>query len=223
MTMSELESLSPGPRLVDRVKARLRAAILEGRLASGASLSVPALARQLGVSRSPVREALVHLLAEGLAVESSRRGISVAAKTAQELGELQELAAHLELCALSRLARHGAGQPLLDRLARLCEAQRAALRSSDEAQWLRLNNEFHRLIVARCGNGTVAAQFNWAVNQLRLARADPGRQEDPTVATVEHERLVDALRSTDVAAVEGVGRLHYRAVAETQEKKQIPQ
>jgi DNA-binding GntR family transcriptional regulator len=208
MATAGLEALSPGSRLVDRVKARLRTAILEGRFAPGTGLSVPELAKQLGVSRSPVREALVHLLAEGLAVESSRRGISVAERTPQDLSELEELAAQLELGALERLARHGADPNLLDRLERLCAAQHGAIRSGDEALWFRLNNEFHRLIIARCGNGILAAQFNLVANQLRLARADMRRREIPSAGTADHERLVAALRSADAEGVQTVGRAH---------------
>src|SRR5579871_2931889 len=137
MPATALDSLSPGSRLVDRVKARLRSAILEGRLVPGEALSVPELARHLGVSRSPVREALVHLLAEGLAIETTRRGISVAARDDSQVAELRELSALFDVAAASRLARHGADEPLLERLERSCAAQRDAIRRGDDALWAR--------------------------------------------------------------------------------------
>ena len=208
MSLPRFDTLSPASRLVDRVKARLRTAIFEGRLAPGSSLSVPELSRQLGVSRSPVREALIHLLAEGLAVETSRRGISVAQKSAEEIAELRELVAWLEVCAVARVARAGPESSLIERLEHSCAAQQAALAAGDASHWGRLNLEFHRLLVARCGSGTLTAQYNLAVNQLRAARADVREAEQPSRGTPEHERLVAALRARDAAAAEAVARLH---------------
>jgi DNA-binding GntR family transcriptional regulator len=208
MAFPSLDPLSPGTRLVDRVKARLKTAIVEGRLGPGEPLSVPELARQLGLSRSPVREALIHLLAEGLVVESSRRGVAVAERGEEEVAELRELAAWLELSAVARLARGPADPVLLDRLARSCAAQRRAIQEGDEVRWASLNSEYHRLLVARCGSATLAAQFNLTLNQLRTAGADLRRTEVPARATAEHEALLDALRRGDRGAAEAVARAH---------------
>lgn len=67
-------TLAESPRLADEVYERLRRSILEGGLGAGARLSVPGLASRLGVSRSPVREAVLRLVNEGLAQESPRKG-----------------------------------------------------------------------------------------------------------------------------------------------------
>uniref|UniRef100_UPI00286E338F GntR family transcriptional regulator n=1 Tax=Deinococcus sp. TaxID=47478 RepID=UPI00286E338F len=64
----------PSVRVVDQVRQSLRNAIMNGELPPGTRLSVPDLARRLNVSRSPVREAVLQLVSEGLAVEHSRRG-----------------------------------------------------------------------------------------------------------------------------------------------------
>ena len=61
----------PSVRVVDQVRESLRSAIMTGELPPGTRLSVPELARRLNVSRSPVREAVLHLVSQGLAVEHS--------------------------------------------------------------------------------------------------------------------------------------------------------
>src|SRR5258705_13311379 len=77
--MSDLPQLAPATRIVDAVQDTLRDAIFGGELRAGEPLSVPELARRLNVSRSPVREAVLGLVAQGLAVERPRRGVVGAA------------------------------------------------------------------------------------------------------------------------------------------------
>ena len=89
--MSALPALKPSERIVDSVHAALRAAILDGSLAPGQALSVPELSRQLDVSRSPVREAVLALVADGLAVEQPRRGAAVAEIAAADMLEIHEV------------------------------------------------------------------------------------------------------------------------------------
>ena len=112
------------------------------------------------------------------------------------------------VCAAVRTARHEANAAVIDRLERSCAAQREALRTGVEVQSSRLNNEFHRLTVARCGNGTLTAHFSHVVNQLRTAQVDPRGLEVPSAATGEHQKLVVALRDRDVAAAETAAKLH---------------
>src|SRR5688572_2944480 len=82
--------------LTDRVHDTLRSAILEGRLGAGAHLSVPALATQLGVSRSPVRDALFRLEGDGLVRTVPHRGAVVRGAGAEDIRELFELREALE-------------------------------------------------------------------------------------------------------------------------------
>ncbi|MFD1730499.1 GntR family transcriptional regulator [Deinococcus malanensis] len=91
-------------RVVDLVRDSLRQAILTGDLTPGTRLSVPELARQLQVSRSPVREAVLLLVGEGLAVEHSRRGVEVAQLSLADLLELYELRAATDSLAAALAA-----------------------------------------------------------------------------------------------------------------------
>lgn len=75
MAVSSLPVVSPTTHIVDTVQGALRDAIFRGSLRGGEPLSVPELSRKLKVSRSPVREAVLGLVAEGLAVEQPRKGV----------------------------------------------------------------------------------------------------------------------------------------------------
>src|SRR6478609_5245849 len=94
--MTELAALAPSGRIVDAVQESLRQAIFAGALRAGEALSVPELARRLNVSRSPVREAVLGLVAQGLAVEQPRRGVVVATIAADDLVAIHEVREFLE-------------------------------------------------------------------------------------------------------------------------------
>src|ERR687884_94343 len=82
----------------------IREAIVDGRLAPGARLKEEELARELGISRTPIREALLILQAEGLVDAAPNRGATVRAHTAQDLDDLYQLRALLEGFAARRAA-----------------------------------------------------------------------------------------------------------------------
>ena len=88
--------MSPAIRIVDAVQDMLREAIFGGTLRAGEALSVPELARRLNVSRSPVREAVLGLVAQGLAVEQPRHGVVVATISADDLVAIHEVREFLE-------------------------------------------------------------------------------------------------------------------------------
>ncbi|KAB2920726.1 MAG: GntR family transcriptional regulator [Hyphomicrobiaceae bacterium] len=84
-----LPQLDASVRIVDRVHATLHEAILAGSLEPGSQLSVPELSRRLNVSRSPVREAVLQLVADGLAVEQPRKGVVVSTIDHEDIAEIQ--------------------------------------------------------------------------------------------------------------------------------------
>src|SRR3982750_1808061 len=106
--MTELPLLDASARIVDTVQGALRQAIFQGTLRAGEPLSVPKLARRLNVSRSPVREAVLGLVAQGLAVEQPRRGVVVATVNPADLLAIHEIRVFVEACA-ARLAAQRIG------------------------------------------------------------------------------------------------------------------
>jgi DNA-binding GntR family transcriptional regulator len=118
----------------DLVVGRLRSDIVSGRLAPGEPLRQDEIARSFGVSHVPVREAFLRLQAERLVEIRPRRGAIVAALSAAELEELNEMRAALECCAL-RIAIPKAAQAL-DRI------------DHQPERWAELNMAFHTLLYA---------------------------------------------------------------------------
>ena len=98
--------VEPGRSLTAQVHERLRAEILGGTIAPGAHLSVPSIARRLGVSRTPVREALFRLEQDGLVRSLPHRGVVVLTPDPADLRELFEVREALEGMAARVAASH---------------------------------------------------------------------------------------------------------------------
>src|SRR3954454_21776569 len=136
--MTELPLLDASARIVDTDRVALRQAIFQGTLRAGEPLSVPELARRLNVSRSPVREAVLGLVAQGLAVEQPRRGVVVATVKAADLLAIHEIRVFLEACA-ARLAAQRIAAEQIKALRAMLREQEAAVKSTDAAGYFRTN------------------------------------------------------------------------------------
>lgn len=195
------------------VREQLRSAILAGELAPGTRLSVPELARQLQVSRSPVREAVLLLVGEGLAVEHSRRGVEVVRLDVAGLLELYDLRAAVESLA-ARLAAERMGGTDLAALRGVLDAQGAAA-VGDARSFRELDARFHQIIVQTCGNTRLARHAELLAREMRLA--GPLLLNTPAHLRLSHEehRTVEhALRQRDGPAAEAAMRGHLTRVAQ---------
>lgn len=134
------------------VIVRLREMILQGELQPGERMPEAELATRLGVSRTPVRQALPALAQEGLLVPAGKRGYSVRAFTMQHSLEALKLRSVLEGVAARTVAERGASPDTLAQL-KSCLAEGDALfnerrmRDNDEVLYAQMNQRFHRLIV----------------------------------------------------------------------------
>src|SRR6218665_2733455 len=104
MTDDQLKPLARTEALTEKVADSLRDAILSGALAPGAHLSVPEIARQLGVSRTPAREGLIVLEREGLVEPRASAGMAVITGGASEILELLDIREGLEIMTVRRAA-----------------------------------------------------------------------------------------------------------------------
>lgn len=134
---------------------RLKEMILSEELAPGARVTEAGLAEKLGISRTPVRNVLPRLAAEGFLKPAGRRGFAVAAFSEKEIWEALELRSVLEGWAARQLAEHGANETVLAELeACLAEGDRLFEKryvdSDDEQQYGLMNERFHRIIVDAC-------------------------------------------------------------------------
>ncbi|WP_027894255.1 GntR family transcriptional regulator [Calidithermus chliarophilus] len=200
--------LPPNERVVDTVRETLREAILEGRLAPGQKLSVPELARQMGVSRSPVREAILQLVGEGLAVERTRRGVVVANLSARDLGEIYEVREVLEALAV-RLAAQRARPEQLRAMRDVLERQRQAVESRDPQLYSQTNQQLHTLISQSSGNPRLQRILALLFGEMQLAFRTLSNNPAHTMrGHQEHRRIVEALEARDSGAAEAAMRRH---------------
>ncbi|HMF76814.1 MAG TPA: GntR family transcriptional regulator [Bryobacteraceae bacterium] len=165
--MLNLTPLRPTDRIVDSVHLALRAAILDGSLKPGQALSVPEFSRQLDVSRSPVREAVLGLVSEGLAIEQPRRGVAVAEIEPADLLEIHEVREGIEAQA-ARLCAARAGAGILQQLAGVLRKQKAVVQRNDAEGWFQTNADFHRLIAKGAQNRRLSEIILTLEPQMRL-------------------------------------------------------
>lgn len=201
-------TLSVGNALAEQAYDVLREAVTAQQIPAGTSLSVPEIARRLGISRSPVREAIARLVADGLAVAEPRRGAVVANITRDELVEIYDLREVLEGLAC-RLAATRLSDEELAELEELLDAHRKAVRDGDVAGHMSLDQAFHAAVRGATGNSRLVDGLDRLQGQIRLAmdatHRPAGAMEQ---ALSEHEAIVEALRARDAVRAEQVGRRH---------------
>jgi len=213
--MSVLPVLKPAERIVDSVHAALRAAILDGALAPGQPLSVPELSRQLDVSRSPVREAVLALVSDGLAVEQPRRGVIVAAVEPADLLEIHEVREGVEAQA-ARLCAERANDAVLHRLAEVLERQHGVVERDDANGWFATNADFHRLVAEGAGNRRLSQVVLALEGQMRLGlRQVSSDREQRRRGLAEHRAVLDAIAAREPEPAEWLMREHIRRTKET--------
>jgi DNA-binding GntR family transcriptional regulator len=206
--MSDLPQMTTSARIVDAVQDTLRDAIFGGTLRAGEALSVPELARRLNVSRSPVREAVLALVAQGLAVEQPRRGVVVATIAEHDLVAIHEVREFLEAGA-ARLAAARIDEAGVERLRRILAEQKRAVTDKDAAGYFRTNSRLHGAIAAAAGNPRLEHILRTLENQMRIALNRVANDEHHIRAGyAEHRRVVDAIAKRDEAAAEEAMRTH---------------
>ena len=194
--------------LADLVVERLRALIVTQELATGTPLRERQLAERLGVSRTPVRDALRVLAGDGLVRISPKRGAVVAHPSASEIDEKIAVLAVLEGFAGECAARLATDEEIAA-VAALHGDLVAAFEAGDRAAYFRLNQEIHRAIVAAARNETLAAFHAQLNRQLTFYRwrgsADTAIWR---TAILEHERVLRLLQARDAEGLARALRSH---------------
>jgi len=202
----------PIPRrpLHEEVAERLRELITEGVLAPGSRLNERVLCEQLGVSRTPLREAFKVLAAERLIELHPNRGASVAVLSAEDVEHLFDLMAVLEGLS-GELAARRRTDAELDELRALHFEMLAAHARRDLPAYYRLNRQVHGLI-NRCARNPVLSEtydsVNLRIQNLRFRSNFNRRKWD--VAVAEHQKIVDALAAGDAAGLRRLLEDHLR-------------
>ena len=195
----------------------LRNAIREGRLRPGDRLREVDLANTLGLSRTPVREALSRLESEGLVVNDPMRGIVVTELDYGMVTELYVIREVLEGTA-ARLAAQYASEVELSILEELCDQYRGALGDSDEITLK--NRQFHETLCHCAHNRYLIKMLNTLHGSLSLLGPSSLTLPERATETLrEHEAVVDAIRRRDAAGAEDAARAHIRMAHKTRMKR----
>lgn len=194
--------------LHDEVAAKLRERIFAGELAPGSFVDEPALCAELSISRTPLREALKVLTAEGLLRHEPRRGCFVSQITEQDLDEIFPVIALLEGRCAFEAARNAtdadlaALEQLHDRLQRSAKAKRIT-------EYYETNFAIHEAIIVLANNRWLAQVIGDLRKIVKLARLQqlhaPGRLEQ---SLSEHMAVYAALKARDADGAEAAMRTH---------------
>lgn len=180
---------------MSRAYDHVKQAILDRAYPGGALLSEGEIAAAVGVSRTPVREAMLRLETEGLVRLYPKRGALVLPVSSQEISDVLETRELVETFAAGKAALD---DRLVAELAACVDAMRAHAAAGDAKEFTHADRCFHRAIVAAAGNEIITQLYDALRDrQLRMARLtadDPGRT---AAAIADHAGILDAVRSAD--------------------------
>ncbi len=202
-------------RAADLAYSELRRRILAGAMPPGTHLGEADLAGSLGVSRTPIREALQRLRADGLVDLLPHRGAQTVSWTLAELTDVFELRALLEPYGAAQAASRRPSGAELATMTWLCEQMETAAAAADHARVAELNTSLHGRILAAAGNPRLTDMVRAIVLVPVVIGTFARYDADSLRRSMQHHReLVAALRAADPAWAESVMRSHIRAAAD---------
>ena len=194
LTKINLDNYKP---LRDVVFENLRTAILEGNLKAGQRLMEVQLAEQLGVSRTPIREAIRKLELEGLVVMLPRKGAYVANMSFKDLIDVLEIRSSLEGLAASLAAERLREEDISD-LERVAKEFEKSVREADIDNVLKKDVEFHEKIFLMANNKKLYQLITSLWEQVHRFRVTYVSNYDASLSLVdEHNRILEAIKSGD--------------------------
>jgi DNA-binding GntR family transcriptional regulator len=184
----------------DQVADILREAIVEGQLAPGSLHSVRELAEQLGVSRTPVREALLQLARDRMVRFERNRGVRIMQTTMHDLDEIFEIREWLEVPATARAAERCTPMQLRT-IERALHEMRQAVAADDEERLWRHDRAFHRAILLASGNTRLADYVDGLRDMVLFRDSTTVRKgRTPQAVLDEHLPVMAALSAKDPTA-----------------------
>ncbi len=209
MTMAKSQPRVQGEMMVDAAYRMLRQRILDNEWAPGHQVLEQALALELGMSRTPVREACMRLANEGLVEVVPRHGMRVLPVSPSDMREIYQILTSLESMAAELVAQ---ARPTAVELAPLEKASRdmeKALKRDDLDAWAEADERFHRQLMQMCGNAKLAAiVFNYWDRSHRARMVTLRLRPRPVHSTREHFAILQAIRRGDAAAAGTLFRAH---------------
>lgn len=198
--------------LSEQIEDRLLQGILDGRYPPHSRIVETRVARELGVSQAPVREALRALEALGLVEISPFQGARVRRPSLDELLEAFVVRCELE-CLAARLAVPRLTDADLDDFTQLQAAMEIAARSGDRHAAAHADSAFHARLIRESGSQTLERTWGTVEPFSRTYITIASAKEGPGWTTHLHRSILDALRARDAEAVQGALRHHFDEAA----------
>ena len=195
--------------LVEVAYQRLRRQILDNTLPPGFRALEQELANRLGISRTPVREALIRLQKEGLVEVIPRHGMQVLPVSAADMKDIYEVLTALEGAAVEIVARRAPTEAELAPLVQASRDMAKALKNDELDAWAEADERFHRGLIELSGNRLLVEAVLNLWDRAHRARMSTLRlRTKPVVSTKEHTVLLERLRAGDVKGAVEANRAH---------------
>ena len=209
--MPTIEKLDPQNSLTELAHRSIKRYILEGSLDSESRLTEDFFAQQLGISKSPVREAMNTLQSEGLLRIERRRGAYLPRFTLAEVEDLYQLREALEVFVAGTAK---ITPKFLAELGKSVSRTRKLLDRNDRARYIEEDIHFHELIVGATGNRELRRVHANIQNKLWLCRCQTYRLTSPDTPE-SHRRISEALHDHDRSLAQEMTRRHIHLVRDS--------
>lgn len=194
-----MKIVRPNQTLSEQAYNVLKNAIITGKFKENESLPEEKIAKELGISRTPIRDALQRLAIEGLVIHSTGKPAVVASFTKEDSLNFMEVRSILEVKNVEKIISK-VNQAFIDDLKDNLEEQNNAISNDDYQKFIELDREFHLLLASRNSNvkfRELIQQVNTGVNRAFLILSSTVPQS-ATQALSEHHEIVEALEKKDV-------------------------
>ncbi|MCV7434757.1 GntR family transcriptional regulator [Mycolicibacterium bacteremicum] len=207
MSIGSEPDFTARPQLSDDVARVVRRRIFDGTYPAGEYLRLDQLAADLGISVTPVREALLNLRAEGLLVQHPRRGFMVLEFTARDLADVANVQAYVGGELAARAAENISTEQLSE-LKSIQDSLERAYQDTDPDRTVRLNHEYHRLINVAAASPKLT-QFMSGITRYQPESVFPTLEGWPAQSIRDHRRVIDALERRDPDAARSAMAEHF--------------
>ncbi len=194
--MKKIEEEYVATPMRTRVFRQLEKAILDGDLTPGESLNEVKLSAELGVSRTPIREALMQLELEGLVKTTHNKGAVVVGISEKDVDDIYAIRSRIEGLAARWAAEHVTEKELED-LREIVELQEFYAAKGDKLRVWNLDNRFHELLYESCQSNLLRRMLSMYHHYLHKARETTVRHGRALASTQEHRAILTALENHD--------------------------
>lgn len=205
---SVVAAIQPEPSLREQVATWLRNALFIGDMPPGSTFSVPTLAQQFGVSATPVREAVLDLVQQGLVVAVPSKGFLVVDPSLDVIKQTVEIRALLEIPTTCRIAESVSATEVLP-MRRMADVILEHAHNRDLRGFVEIDYEFHRHVTGLCGNPMLTKLIEELRSRTRVHTVPYLAQQNLLLESAQHHhQLLDAMLARDLDKVATVTRQH---------------